>query len=86
MRAGAETLVSRRTRSHVPSVRIARLYAHAGENDQVLRWLHAACTEREAPLGHLGQRPLAIYNRGPHPSVRIIHVSESHGSSAEYNY
>jgi tetratricopeptide (TPR) repeat protein len=53
MRAGAETLVARSARSHVPSVRIARLYAHAGESDQVLQWLRKACEEREGPLGHL---------------------------------
>ena len=35
-------------------MRIARLYAHAGDKDEVLRWLKKACDERETPLTHLG--------------------------------
>ena len=34
-------------------VRIARLYAHAGENDQAMEWLQRAFEQRETPLMHL---------------------------------
>jgi TolB-like protein/DNA-binding winged helix-turn-helix (wHTH) protein/Tfp pilus assembly protein PilF len=54
MRFGAEVLAARFKRSHVPGIRIARLYAHAGDKDEVLRWLQKACDERETPLTHLG--------------------------------
>lgn len=53
MRCGAETLVDRSKRSHVPAVRIARLYAHAGEKDQALEWLGRAFEQAETPLVHL---------------------------------
>jgi TolB-like protein/tetratricopeptide (TPR) repeat protein len=54
MHRGAEVLAARSKRSHVPAVRIARLYAHAGDKDETLRWLQKACDERETPLTHLG--------------------------------
>jgi hypothetical protein len=54
MHLGAEELAKRAKRSHVPGVRIARLYAHAGENDQVMKWLQTACEQRETTLVHLG--------------------------------
>jgi TolB-like protein/DNA-binding winged helix-turn-helix (wHTH) protein len=54
MHLGAEVLAARSKRTHVPAVRIARLYAHAGDKDEVLRWLHKAYDERETPLLHLG--------------------------------
>jgi TolB-like protein/DNA-binding winged helix-turn-helix (wHTH) protein/Tfp pilus assembly protein PilF len=53
MHRGAEVMAARSKRTHVPAVRIARLYAHAGEKDEVLRWLHKAYEERETPLLHL---------------------------------
>ena len=54
MHLGAEVLAARSRRSYVPSIRIARLYAHAGENDQALQWLEKAYERRETPLSHLG--------------------------------
>jgi adenylate cyclase len=54
MHFGAEVLAARAQNIHVPAVRIARLYAHAGENDQVMKWLQIAFEERETPLVHLG--------------------------------
>lgn len=54
MHLGAEVLATRSRQSHVPSVRIARLYAHAGENDQVMKWLQTAWAQRETALVHLG--------------------------------
>ena len=53
MHRGAEVLAARSKRSHVPAVRIARLYAHAGNNEEALRWLNKAFDERETPLSHL---------------------------------
>jgi hypothetical protein len=53
MRLAAETLLERSKRSHVPGVRIARLFAHAGEKDRALDWLEKAYEEREGPLIHL---------------------------------
>jgi TolB-like protein len=54
MHLGAEVLAARSTRTHVPAVRVARLYAHAGENDQVMKWLEKAYEQREVALIHLG--------------------------------
>jgi len=54
MRLGAEVLAARSRRTHVPAVRIARLYAHAGDKEEVLRWLQKAYDQRETPLLHLG--------------------------------
>jgi tetratricopeptide (TPR) repeat protein len=53
MQFAAEILVKRSGRCYVPSVRIARLYAHAGENDQAMEWLQKAFEQRETPLMHL---------------------------------
>jgi eukaryotic-like serine/threonine-protein kinase len=53
MHLAAEVLAARSKRIHVPGVRIARLYAHAGEKDQVMKWLEKAFEQRETPLVHL---------------------------------
>jgi TolB-like protein len=53
MRQAAETLARRRHVAHVPALRIARLFAHAREDDRALDWLEKACDEREPPLVHL---------------------------------
>ena len=53
MHHGAEILAKRSMHCHVPGVRIARLYAHAGENDQAMVWLEIAFERRESPLMHL---------------------------------
>ncbi|MGD0791824.1 MAG: protein kinase [Terriglobales bacterium] len=53
MHLAAEVLAARSTRTHVPGVRIARLYAHAGEKDQVMKWLDKAYEQGETPLVHL---------------------------------
>ena len=54
MKRAADTLAARSGRVHVPSVRIARLYAHAGENERTLYWLEKADAATESPLVHLG--------------------------------
>ena len=54
MHLGAEVLAARSGRCHVPSVRVARLYAHAGNSDRAIEWLEKAFEQRESPLIHLG--------------------------------
>jgi len=53
MKRAADTLAARSERTHVPGVRIARLYAHAGEYERTLYWLEKAEAAREGPLVHL---------------------------------
>jgi serine/threonine protein kinase/Tfp pilus assembly protein PilF len=53
MRRAADVLAVRSSRSHVPAVRVARLYAHAGENAQAMYWLEKAYGQKESPLVHL---------------------------------
>ena len=53
MRAAAEVLVSRTTSAFVPPVRIALLYAHAGEKDLALDWLETGYEERSPDMVHL---------------------------------
>jgi TolB-like protein/Flp pilus assembly protein TadD len=54
MSRAADTLAVRAQHSHVAGVRIARLYAHAGDVDRALVWLQKAYEARETPLIHLG--------------------------------
>jgi tetratricopeptide (TPR) repeat protein len=53
MRRGGNVLAARAQHSHVPAVRVARLYAHAGENQLALTWLERAVDANETPIGHL---------------------------------
>jgi tetratricopeptide (TPR) repeat protein len=53
MRLAAEKLAARSTLAYVPALRIARLYAHAGEKDRALEWLDKALQQHEVPLVHL---------------------------------
>ncbi len=53
MRLAALELEKRAAAAHVPAVRIARLWAHAGDADRALEWLEKAHTWRESPLVHL---------------------------------
>lgn len=53
MQQAAETLVRRSRDQYVPSVRIARLYAHSGEKEPVLEWLQRAYIQGEGALLHL---------------------------------
>lgn len=53
MERAAETLAASAQHQHVPALRIARLYAHAGATDRALDWLERACQQHEAPLVHL---------------------------------
>ncbi len=53
MSLAAEKLAVRSEQTYVPALRIARLYAHAGEKDRALEWLGKAYQEREPPLVRL---------------------------------
>ena len=53
MHHGADVLAARSKKSRVPAVRIARLYAHAGDKEQALQWLQTAGEQRETTLIHL---------------------------------
>ncbi|HEY1271129.1 MAG TPA: winged helix-turn-helix domain-containing protein [Terriglobales bacterium] len=53
MQLGAEVLAARSRRTHVPTVRIARLYAHAGDKEEVLSWLQKASDQHETTMSHL---------------------------------
>jgi tetratricopeptide (TPR) repeat protein len=54
MHEGAKVLTARAAHAYVPAIRIARLYAHAGDADNALQWLNQANQNRETPMGHLG--------------------------------
>jgi tetratricopeptide (TPR) repeat protein len=54
MKLAGETLAARSERSYVPGVRIARVFAHAGENDRALGFLEKAYERRETALVHIG--------------------------------
>ena len=53
MRLAALALERRADTIHVPAVRIARLWAHAGDVGRALDWLEKAYIWRESPLVHL---------------------------------
>ena len=53
MKRAAGVLAVRAQQSHVAGVRIARLYAHAGDADRALFWLQKAYETRETPLVHI---------------------------------
>lgn len=54
MRRAADVLAARAQHAHVAGVRVARLYAHAGDTERALAWLQKAYEARETPLVHLG--------------------------------
>jgi hypothetical protein len=53
MRLAALELETRAATTHVPAVRIARLWAQAGDADRAVEWLEKAYAWRESPLVHL---------------------------------
>jgi tetratricopeptide (TPR) repeat protein len=54
MRRTGEAMVERTTSTHVPAVRIARMFAHAGDADRALHWLDRAYENREPSLLRIG--------------------------------
>jgi hypothetical protein len=53
MRLAGQKLAARSERSHVSSVRVARVFAHAGENGRALDFLEKAYERHETPLYHI---------------------------------
>jgi hypothetical protein len=48
-----EAMIDGLKRRHVPALRIARMFAHAGQNDRAIEWLEKAYANRESPLARL---------------------------------
>jgi eukaryotic-like serine/threonine-protein kinase len=54
MRRVGEAMVARSTERHVPGIRVARMFAHAGDTDRAIEWLETAYRNRESPLLRMG--------------------------------
>jgi serine/threonine protein kinase len=50
MKRVGEAMVAQSKRRHVPAIRIARMFAHAGDKDAAMLWLEKAYQARESPL------------------------------------
>jgi tetratricopeptide (TPR) repeat protein len=53
MKLAGTKLAARSERTHVSAVRIARVFAHAGEKERALEWLEKAYGRRETALYHI---------------------------------
>jgi TolB-like protein len=53
MKRAGDVLAARSRHTHVPGIRVARLYAHAGQNELALTWLERAVDAHETPVEHL---------------------------------
>jgi hypothetical protein len=53
MKRTADAMVEGTKRRHVPAIRIARLFTHAGDHDSALDWLDRAYQNRESPMTRL---------------------------------
>jgi TolB-like protein len=54
MKRAGEAMVVRATQRHVPAIRVARMFAHAGDADSALHWLEQAFENHEPPMERLG--------------------------------
>jgi adenylate cyclase len=50
MRRVGLAMAAQSKRRHVPATRIARMFAHSGDNDAAMKWLERAYQARESPL------------------------------------
>jgi eukaryotic-like serine/threonine-protein kinase len=48
-----EDMIARSKQRHVPAIRIARMFAHAGDKDRAFQWLEQAFQNHESPLARL---------------------------------
>lgn len=46
-------MAARASTRHIPAIRIARMFAHAGDADLAMQWLERAYENRESPLGRV---------------------------------
>jgi TolB-like protein/tetratricopeptide (TPR) repeat protein len=53
MRRVGDAMVARSAERHVPGIRVARMFAHAGDADRAIQWLERAYENRESPLSRL---------------------------------
>lgn len=54
MRRTGEAMVAALPRRHIPALRIARMFAHAGDHERALDWLERAHENRESAVMRLG--------------------------------
>ncbi|MFB3126378.1 MAG: protein kinase, partial [Candidatus Acidiferrales bacterium] len=54
MKRAGEVMAARSKQRHVPAIRIARMFAHAGDKNSAIQWLEKAYQARESPLIRLG--------------------------------
>jgi len=54
MKRAGDVLEARFQRTYYPAFRVARVLAHAGENERALQFLEKAYERRETPLYHIG--------------------------------
>jgi len=54
MKRAGDALSARYERTYYPAIRVARVLAHAGENERALQFLEKAYERRETPLYHIG--------------------------------
>jgi serine/threonine-protein kinase len=48
-----DAMIARSKQRHVPAIRIARMFAHAGDKDRAFEWLEQAFQNHESPLARL---------------------------------
>jgi eukaryotic-like serine/threonine-protein kinase len=53
MKETGDAMVKRVSQRHIPALRIARMFAHAGDADSAIAWLERAYADRESPLSRL---------------------------------
>ena len=53
MRRAGEAMAARSKQRHVPALRIARMFAHAGDTDSAFQWLERAYENHESPMARL---------------------------------
>ncbi len=53
MKRAGDLLAARYQRTYYPAVRVARVFAHAGENERALEFLEKAFERQETPLYHI---------------------------------
>jgi serine/threonine-protein kinase len=53
MKHVADVMIARSKERLVPGIRIARMFAHAGDADSAIQWLEKAYANRESPLARL---------------------------------
>jgi len=50
MRRVGEAMVAQSKRRHIPAIRVARMFAHAGDKDRAIEWLEKAYQAHESPM------------------------------------